>query len=75
MQASGNSQSVVLDNEILSATGIILDTIWNIDEVVWEHVPLSGSAMRQHLRLGEPLLRNYGQRSRDSHYAAGRLNG
>lgn len=78
MQASGNSQSVVsfsLDNEILSATGMILDTIWNIGEVVWEHVPLSGSAMRQRPRLGEPLLRNYGQRSRDSHYTAAGLNG
>ena len=37
MQAYGNSQSVVsfsLDNEILSATGMIMDTIWNIGEVV-----------------------------------------
>ena len=43
----------------------ILDTIWRIGEVVWEHVPLSGSAMRQRPRIGEPLRRNYGQRSRD----------
>ena len=68
MQASGGSQSVVSfssDNKVLSATGMVVDTLLHVGEIFWEHVPLSGSAMRGRSRLGEPLSRKYGQRLRD----------
>ena len=45
---------------------MIVDTLWHVGKIFWEYMPLSGSAMRHRSRLGEPLVRKYGQRLRDS---------